>query len=815
MILTSIELINIRSYEKEKIHFPLGITLFEGDIGSGKSTVLMGIEFALFGLGSQKPEALLSKKANEGTVILNFEANGQKCEVKRTLKRKGDAINQDPKQSYLKINEEHQPLSPTELKQKILQILDFNEPGDPRSESKIFRYAVFTPQEEMKQILNDALKRVETIRRAFGVEDYKIASENAKNILSFIDKHISIFRERFKDILKYESELEFSNIESTKINLLIKSLESKENILKRQNHDLEKEIDEIREKILHSRELSINKQNHEEKLRDKKYEYDKTIKQLKEIKDEINQSRRDEEIYKKIVKPTTKSLQKINEEMKYFSELKTEIIFLQSKKNHLLDEVEKLQKQIETHSESERKEVRNYLQTLREKLKQQQIELGKVVEEIKIDEKEKNKIEINIENSKNSLAKITKIGTKCHYCERELTSEQKENLEKVHINELNDAKIKLKIISDQVYSKQSESTRLKTEILNSEMQVKNIETLVIEIENYSAKNNELKEVENQLNKIQVNNVIPEEENFPNHGRYEDPLSYLSGLKDSLVQFQNSEDRMLDIQKNIERLVKLETQNEQDMKTKENEIKNINETLIEISIKLKSFEGIEIKIKNLQESKTFTDKEIKNISESILLNKQKYNYEQDTIKELSKKIENAQTWKNVHKKYSNYYEWLKEFFIPTLNQIEKQVLLSIQQDFNEIYRRWYSILIDDPTKESRIDENFTPIIEQDSYEQDVNFLSGGEKTSIALAYRLTLNSLMRRESNGMKTNLLLLDEPTDGFSKTQLAKVRTLLLELKSQQVILVSHEKELETYVDNIFHVNKESGISRIVRLNN
>ena len=143
------------------------------------------------------------------------------------------------------------------------------------------------------------------------------------------------------------------------------------------------------------------------------------------------------------------------------------------------------------------------------------------------------------------------------------------------------------------------------------------------------------------------------------------------------------------------------------------------------------------------------------------------------------------------------------------------MLSIQQTFNETYRRWYAILIDDSTKESRIDEEFTPIIEQDGYEQDVDYLSGGEKTSIAFAYRLTLNSMMRQETDSLKSNLLILDEPTDGFSKTQLSKVRDVLQELKSQQIILVSHEKELETYVDNIFQITKQEGISQVVRLSN
>jgi len=42
----------------------------------------------------------------------------------------------------------------------------------------------------------------------------------------------------------------------------------------------------------------------------------------------------------------------------------------------------------------------------------------------------------------------------------------------------------------------------------------------------------------------------------------------------------------------------------------------------------------------------------------------------------------------------------------------------------------------------------------------------------------------------------------------------LLDELKSEQIILVSHEKELETYVDNIFRISKDNGVSQVLRLN-
>ena len=63
---------------------------------------------------------------------------------------------------------------------------------------------------------------------------------------------------------------------------------------------------------------------------------------------------------------------------------------------------------------------------------------------------------------------------------------------------------------------------------------------------------------------------------------------------------------------------------------------------------------------------------------------------------------------------------------------------------------------------------------------------------------------------MQSNLLILDEPTDGFSKEQLGRVREILDELQSPQIIIVSHERELESFADQIFRVTKVDGESKI-----
>jgi exonuclease SbcC len=244
-------------------------------------------------------------------------------------------------------------------------------------------------------------------------------------------------------------------------------------------------------------------------------------------------------------------------------------------------------------------------------------------------------------------------------------------------------------------------------------------------------------------------------------------------------------------------------------------KSQNESeLKQIILDLESFFDLDEIISKKESELNGIRRDVTNASSNLAASQEKLANEQEKILQDKKSIEESKKYEKKFNLVSQYKEWLESFFILAVIQIEKQVLLSILQNFNETYRRWYSILVEDQSKESRIDENFTPIVNQDGYEQEIGYLSGGEKTSIALAYRLTLNSLMRKETDSMKSNLLILDEPTDGFSKNQLGKIREVLDELKSEQIILVSHEKELETYVDNIFQISKQDGISKIVRMN-
>lgn len=226
--------------------------------------------------------------------------------------------------------------------------------------------------------------------------------------------------------------------------------------------------------------------------------------------------------------------------------------------------------------------------------------------------------------------------------------------------------------------------------------------------------------------------------------------------------------------------------------------------------LASLEGTSEVLGRLEKQVESTEGKLRQVREESAQTRARVEEREKALREYEERLERAESAAERARKLGEYRVWLEDYFAPTVGAIEKQVLISVNQEFDSDFKKWFSILIGDPQKEVRIDENFSPVVSQDGYDQESDYLSGGERTSVALAYRLALNTLVREVSTGMKSNILILDEPTDGFSKEQLGSVREILDEVDCPQVIIVSHEKELESFADQIFRVTKSHGESKV-----
>ena len=80
MIIKQLTLENIRSHKSTKIEFAEGKTLIRGDIGSGKSGIMMSIEAALFG---KKLKQLITFGEENGRIELTFEIQDENRNIKK------------------------------------------------------------------------------------------------------------------------------------------------------------------------------------------------------------------------------------------------------------------------------------------------------------------------------------------------------------------------------------------------------------------------------------------------------------------------------------------------------------------------------------------------------------------------------------------------------------------------------------------------------------------------------------------------------------------------------------------------------------
>ena len=244
MRLDKIILENIRSYVSEEIIFPRGSILLSGDVGSGKSSVLLALDFALFGLqsGGLTGDSLLRTGANKGFVEVHLALDDNIFVIRRNLKRQKDSVQQES--GFIILNGKKEHLSPVELKDRVLSLFQYPKELLTKSKNLIYRYTVYTPQEEMKYILlAEKDHRLEILRRVFGVDRYKRIRDNSRIFLTFLKNYQKGLTANISDLESktelYQENLKDKNNLEEEISLLNKKIIIVEEKLKEITYNLE------------------------------------------------------------------------------------------------------------------------------------------------------------------------------------------------------------------------------------------------------------------------------------------------------------------------------------------------------------------------------------------------------------------------------------------------------------------------------------------------------------------------------------------------------------------------------------------------
>ena len=117
----------------------------------------------------------------------------------------------------------------------------------------------------------------------------------------------------------------------------------------------------------------------------------------------------------------------------------------------------------------------------------------------------------------------------------------------------------------------------------------------------------------------------------------------------------------------------------------------------------------------------------------------------------------------------------------------------------------------------VDDEYTPtLVEASGFRRDVNLISGGERTWLALAYRIGLGQLIMEAKTGQNFELLILDEPTEalGTEDGSINALATAISNLKMiRQIITVTHSEELANEASTRILVTKKNGISKVEKI--
>ncbi len=312
--------------------------------------------------------------------------------------------------------------------------------------------------------------------------------------------------------------------------------------------------------------------------------------------------------------------------------------------------------------------------------------------------------------------------------------------------------------------------------------------------NLSKSKRELKDLENERDKISANVKIIRAE-----------LELLEGTK---LKLEIQKSRIHHLEKSKEKLESVKSRQEmlkKDLLLLSDHVNNLKETALKQAYLEYQFKKAEEKLRQvLLEEKNAEILLAELRKEQELLNGE--------ISRLSQAIDKKELSKQNLQKLEKFSDWLSFQFLNLIETIERNILLNLRKEFSQLFRKWFHMLVPDNTLESQIDESFTPVVVQGETEMEYSFLSGGERTAVALAYRLALNQIINSILSKIKTQgTIILDEPTDGFSEAQIDKIRDILEELSMRQIIIVSHEHKIEGFVDNLIRVSKEGDASAVV----
>ncbi|MEM4441383.1 MAG: SMC family ATPase [Ignisphaera sp.] len=752
VVIKAIKLNNVLSHEQTYIEFPLGLTALVGPNGAGKSSIIDAAIYALF----INPQNIRGFRGSSKKSFLRIGSSSGYIEVelsiggKKYVVYRGISLSKGDEAVLYEVTENE--------KKKVLAVgvqtvLDYVRKllSIPSTES--IRYTIISRQNEIARLIEEAPStRKELVLKLLGLNELEKAKEVLKPYLESVKSDI-----KFYDSYK----LELNEIRE-KVKALSRSIEAdRVEFAKLENE----------QKILSEEIKRYEKLIELVKLYDKLSKAIGIVKELKEVESVLPLCREilslDIENFISITNVLRDRKRDLDEALEKLKTIENEI-------NIVLKNLE-LELEIQVPSSVDTKGVIEYLDEL-----SKQIYLDKSVKQA----------EFNI--AKNSVEIIGRSAN-CPLCGRELSdnlkerllSEAKNRIDSIlkELDELDKRYNKVKLYIDNV--KKLEKGRL-------ELQVR-IENNRKIIEEYMNKYREIKNsIETVISKLKSNNFFTK---CLDNSNIINVVRCIHRLAIETMKIYEEKKHMLrklfEEEITIDEVLKKYTEVKNGIAELGFDINKININEIEARYKecLNRFNEVSMRIG-----------QIKGRIESYLKMQEEFSKKEREIEEKLSQL----------KKSIEIYPVL-DFMVNKLLGKDGLLAKMLTQESRRLIERYTNAILKelDMSFRIRIDEEFDISVHTPFGELDIRSLSGGEIVALAIALRIALAYTVF----GRLPGFFILDEPTQFLDRDRRRSVFEIIKKLSERvpQVIVITHDVEVEELADKVVYVSKEGGRS-IVR---
>ncbi|MCC7570956.1 AAA family ATPase [Candidatus Micrarchaeota archaeon] len=741
MQINKIILQNWRSHKQTSLEFSKGTNVFVGIMGSGKSSVLDAVTYALFGRFPKndrkevKLPNVLRFGSQKGTVELWFSISNKQYKIIREIGSDLAEIYVEDSGSFKLLQKDKKRV--TSVAESLLGV-DYS----------VFIRSVYAEQNNLDYFLSlPPSKRKEELDDLLGINKFYSVLSNTSKIIHRVEIRVKDLSMNYSEEAIDNLKKEITSIEQSldELDKSIAVLNKEKNSYTSKHTIYKKEFDEIEKNRTLYENLNKNLMNLAGKIESLESQNKKSDFSEEEYKNLKNQ-----------ILDLEKEVEKLKQTRKNFLDVLNNLIEKISDFSSKLSRAKDLEEKIKKIKDENVKLVGNSsLQDLKSELKSKETRIQDAKSQ-HISKKAK------IEELKKLSTEIDPNMAKCPLCGSNLTEDHIYALLSEREVELSKLKNELNELSQTTDSLSSDSNSLKDKIMLIEKNlsvIKSLDSEKIDLEdlkqNLDTLNLKKKEISQEISNLdnQLSTLFEKEKELLSKAKdFENAINILKSLDESSKKYNEIKTEITNL-----------NYNEKVYMSAHDRLKTIDKEIEKIDIELKGF---------------------KNLSTEKRSGLDNYKKEFDNLTKVKKRLEKYGTKITELKKFRNAME---QTIIELRNYIINALNVAVEELWPHIYpyRDFDSIKIQISEK----DYNLMIHVKERDWLEISQIASGGERMCAALVFRIALAIVLTPE-----LGWLVLDEPTHNMD-SEAVELMALMLEEKIpgiiSQTFIISHDETL------------------------